>query len=107
MSSHPLVTFRQHDYRGILVTKPPPGMTVTFARPEAPKTFVAIARLRTRNGWSLRIEGHVWPAPEDHPLNSIPGDNKVVTLSFKAFPTWQAAAREVIKILGIKMPRKD
>lgn len=105
MSTQPLVTFSQHDYRGLLVSKPAPGATVTFAHPSLPKKFVAIARLRTGNGWSLRIEGHVWAAPENHPLNSIPGDSKVTTLSFRAFPTWQAAAREVIKVLGIQPER--
>ncbi len=94
-----------HLYRDlILVTKFPAA--ITFALPDAPAQIVARARLRAFSAawssWSLQIEGHRWPLDDGtkHPLAVVPGP--VITgIQFKAFSTWQQAAREVIRVLGL------
>lgn len=52
--------------------------------------------------WLLRIPGHQWVVTDDmgvSRLNTVPGD-KITKTSVKPCKSWQAAAKELEKILG-------
>jgi hypothetical protein len=91
-----------HEYRGLLVIQTLGSLV--FMNPADPARVIATARLRPRVGWSLRIPGHIFPLPDNHPLRLIPGD-PIPGFLFKAFPTWQACAREVIRVFQIALAR--